>query len=429
MTPGDRLTLTIERPAAGGRMIARHDGQVVLVSLAIPGEVVEAEVEKVQRATAWARTVRVCSASPDREDGATDPMCGGNVLAHIRYERQLAIKGDIVRDALARIGRLAPPRALDVVPSPIDGYRMRARLHVRGTRIGFFREGTHELCAPGPTRQLLPATLEALAGLERTAILAEALPTEIELAENVPAAERAFHLVTAKPLTSSHGAVLATLPGVSGVSYAVRGAARPTVVYGSTALTDVLAVPSARGEVQVTLRRHVQAFFQGNRYLLAKLVGAVIDAVPPGRALDLYAGVGLFAVALAERGDVRVVAVEGDRAAAADLRVNAAAVGETIEAREQPVEAYLASGAARGLDTIVVDPPRTGMTRDAMAGVIAASPERIVYVSCDVATFARDARRLVDAGYRLTDLRAFDLFPQTAHVETLATFDRGRSNE
>src|SRR5690606_18166088 len=110
------------------------------------------------------------------------------------YERQLAIKGDIVRDALARIGRLAPPRALDVVPSPIDGYRMRARLHVRGTRIGFFREGTHELCAPGPTRQLLPATLEALAGLERTAILAEALPTEIELAENVPAAERAFHL-------------------------------------------------------------------------------------------------------------------------------------------------------------------------------------------------------------------------------------------
>ena len=172
MHRGDRLTLTIERPAAGGRMIARHEGAIVFVAGAIPGEVVEAEVEKVQRGTGWAITRRVIERSPDRVPDAADGTspsdggCGGCVMAHIDYERQRAIKAAIIADAFRRLGRITLEAPVSVAASPIDGYRMRARLHVRNGRIGFFREGTHSLCQPGPTRQLRPDTLAVLTALE-----------------------------------------------------------------------------------------------------------------------------------------------------------------------------------------------------------------------------------------------------------------------
>src|SRR5436190_21783359 len=106
MNRGERLRLTIERPAAGGRMIARHEGAIVFVSGAIPGEVVEAEIEKVQRGTAWAAARKIIEPSPDRVDGAPDGACGGSVLAHIAYHRQRQIKSDIITDAFRRIGRI-----------------------------------------------------------------------------------------------------------------------------------------------------------------------------------------------------------------------------------------------------------------------------------------------------------------------------------
>src|SRR6187402_696336 len=174
MNRGDRLTLTIERPAAGGRMIARHDGAIVFVAGAIPGEVVEAEVEKVQRGTGWAITRAVVERSPDRAPDAADGSslsdggCGGCVFAHISYDRQRAIKAAIIEDTFRRLARLTLEAPIEVVGSPIDGYRMRARLHVRNGRIGFFREGTHSLCDAGPTRQLRPDTLAVLRALEES---------------------------------------------------------------------------------------------------------------------------------------------------------------------------------------------------------------------------------------------------------------------
>ena len=113
MRAGDRLTLVIERPAAGGRMIARHDGAVVFVSGAIPGETVDAEIERVQGGLGWAVTRGVVEASPDRVADAADPECGGSVLAHVRYERQLAIKREIIEDGLRRIGHLTPSQPIE----------------------------------------------------------------------------------------------------------------------------------------------------------------------------------------------------------------------------------------------------------------------------------------------------------------------------
>jgi 23S rRNA (uracil1939-C5)-methyltransferase len=195
-------------------------------------------------------------------------------------------------------------------------------------------------------------------------------------------------------------------------------------VAGTPEVTDTIVLPWASGERAVALTRQAHAFFQGNRYLLPALVAAVSGAAPPGRVLDLYAGVGLFSVALAARGDTDVVAVEGDRTAAHDLKFNASRAGGAIEARHQAVEAFLSTRRLPDLNTVLVDPPRTGITKEAMRGVVSLRAPRVIYLSCDVATLARDARVLADAGYRLNQLEAFDLFPNTAHIETLAVFER-----
>ena len=189
-------------------------------------------------------------------------------------------------------------------------------------------------------------------------------------------------------------------------------------------VTDTLTI----GEhPPIALRRHVLAFFQGNRYLLNGLTAHVVGQVPSGSVvMDLYAGAGLFSMAAAVTKGARVTAVEGDRLAAADLAANAAASHADVTTVHQPVEDFLRSG-RRAVETIVIDPPRTGMSREALDGAINVRAPRIVYVSCDVATLARDARRLVDAGYTLERIDAFDLFPNTPHVETLAVFQRSLS--
>jgi tRNA/tmRNA/rRNA uracil-C5-methylase (TrmA/RlmC/RlmD family) len=160
--PGDSVSLTIEKPAAGGRMIARLDGQIVLVGGAIPGERVTARVERVGKGVVYAATTSVEEASPDRRPVRGDPECGGCLYAHVSYQRQLALKSDVIADAFARIAKLPLAQPVHVEPSPEDGYRMRARLHMRGQRYGFFREGTHDLCDARATRQLLPATFDVL---------------------------------------------------------------------------------------------------------------------------------------------------------------------------------------------------------------------------------------------------------------------------
>ena len=414
ISAGDNLSLTIEKPVAGGRMLARLDGRIILVSGAIPGERVRARVERVTKGVVYAAAAAIDEPSRDRRPAAGDPLCGGCLYAHVAYPRQLDLKARVVEDAFARVGQLALPGPVQVVASPEQGYRMRARLHVRGSQIGFFREGTHEICDVLQTGQLLPATCDALDRLDaaRRSLGLEAV-REIELAENLDASARVVYLDGQGPIDARQLDLLGATQGLTGVA-AADG------VCGDAYLIDVLTVGNGP---PVSIRRHVLAFFQGNRYLLEALVAHVMGQLAPAeRVVDLYAGVGVFSIAAAACG-ARVTAVEGDTVAAADLRVNAAAVGDGVVAIHQPVEEFL-RGASVGVHTIIVDPPRTGLSREALEGLASLDARRIVYVSCDVATLARDTRRLVDGGYTLARIDAFDLFPNTPHVETVAVFDR-----
>ncbi|MGB7220510.1 MAG: TRAM domain-containing protein [Vicinamibacterales bacterium] len=410
---GDVLPLTVEKPVAGGRMLARVVGRIVLVSGAIPGERVQARVERVAKGVVYAAAAGIDEASADRRPAA-DPLCGGCLYAHIAYPRQLDLKALVVEDAFARIGRLALPGPVRVAASIETGYRMRARLHVRGSLFGFVRESTHDICDVRQTGQLLEQTCDALdrlwaavrsLGLEGVA--------DIELAENLDASARVVHLNGRDPIDARQLDRLGATPGLTGLSAA-------TGTRGDAYVTDVLTIGDGP---PVALRRHVLAFFQGNRYLLEPLVSHVVAQLPPARHIvDLYAGVGVFAIAAATVRGTTVTAVEGDMIAAADLTANAAA-RETVVAVHQAVEDFLRDASVQP-DAVIVDPPRTGLSREAMDGLASLGAPRIVYVSCDVATLARDARRLVDASYSLARVDAFDLFPNTPHVETVAVFDR-----
>ena len=418
---GEIVSLAIEKPASGGRMIARAGGQVVLVSGVIPGERARVRIERVGKGVAFGRAAAIEEASPDRREPVCDLECGGALYGHIAYARQLAIKGEVIADALKRIAKLPWAAAVDVAASPETGHRMRARLHLRGDRLGFFREGTHEICDAASTRQLSPEAVEALASLGSALAQRAIRRGEIELSENVAGSERAVHIDTDEP-----GAVAAltgiACEGVTGLS------SRVTAEHGLERMhagTPYVHETLMTGETRLTWRRHVGAFFQGNRYLLNTLVQSVIDAVPADHpVIDLYAGVGLFSIAVAASRGVKVVAVEGDPLGASDLVANAVANPGQVEAVQESVESFV-TRRPFGPATLIVDPPRTGMSVQALQGVIRWAPPRIVYVSCDTATFARDTRALMDAGYELCALRAFDLFPNTPHVETLATFARG----
>jgi 23S rRNA (uracil1939-C5)-methyltransferase len=425
LTPGATVELVIEKPAAGGWMIARHLGQVVLVRGAIPGERVSASIERAEKRVAYAVTRDVLEASPDRRASHDDPLCGGSLYSHIAYDRQLTLKADVIRDAFARLGRHTIETPFNVAASAEEGYRMRARLHVHAARAGFYREGTHQLCDAAATRQLrvqTVATVQAIArGLDRDAPDAA---RSVAITENLDGSQRAAHVELAAGARGPAGALdrLIAEAGIRGVS-ARAGDSAKVAVAGLPVVSDWLASLTSGRVLLGELQRHAEAFFQGNRYLLSALVSAVIDSVIEDEpVLDLYAGVGLFSVALAAARNIPVTAVEGDRTSGGDLVHNSRPHEPGLRVVVGNVEDYLDR---RGLvmRTMIVDPPRTGMSKRAIDGVIRQRPARVVYVSCDPPTLARDARRLLDGGYSLESIRAFDFFPNTPHVETLAVFD------
>ena len=413
---GDLLALDVERPAHGGRMIARHDGAVVLVAGAIPGERVRARVERVQRGTCFARVVDVVTPSPDRVTPPPGLACGGQVFAHITDARQRALKTEILADTFRRQARLTLD-AVAMTAGPPDGYRTRARAHVDGGRWGFFEAGSHTPCDVTGSRQLAEAGAAALDRL--CGAVAAAAPggrAEVEWVEAIPGAPRVAHV----HLTAGAWArPVAPVDGVDGC--AVSDGRHPMrMCWGTPFVVDV--VEGVAGPVHV--RHHVRAFFQGNRYLLQGLVDEVVRRVPAETVADLYAGVGLFSAALACAGR-RIDAVEGDDWSAADLHDTAARVAG-VRAVHESVERFLARGGARRYGAVVVDPPRTGLGAGVAATLAGAGVPTVVYVSCDPVTLARDVRVFVEAGYALTDVRGFDLFPRTAHVETVVTLTAGR---
>lgn len=414
------VELTIERAVPGGRMMARLDGRVVFVSGTVPGERVRARITRRSGQVAFAETTEVLEASPDRREPSSDPRCGGALYAHIRYERQLALKAEVVADAFRRIGKLPLDAPVVVMPSPETGYRLRARLHVQGTRAGFLLEGSHVLCDAEATHQLGPGAFDAVGRLRETLGEAFGLCTSVVISENLAGSDRVALCELRPDADPSKFSGLPLTEGLTGVSVLARRGMF-TCAGQDRIVEDARALLGTEGTLQWS--RQAASFFQGNRFLVGALLQQVLDAAVGDHFADLYAGIGLFAVALADRGATGL-AVEGDAASGQDLVGNAEQLNGRLAVRLGPVEEVVATAPDRIPDVVVVDPPRTGLSPEVVAGLLAWRAPRIVYVSCDAPTLARDAARCVVAGYTLTSLRALDMFPNTAHVECVAVFDR-----
>ena len=255
-------------------MLARADGRVVLVAGAIPGETVRARIERVERGVAFARVEAVLTPSPDRREPFFDAACGGGVYAHVDPARQVALKREVILDGLRRGAGITWEQPLAVAASPERGYRLRARLHVRDGRIGFFKEGTHVLCDAAPSAQLDAATLDVAHRLVDGlgAVFGASSAESLEVSENLDGSERAVHL---HPI--DRALVGTTLPaplaarllvdGLTGLSVATSGGGATTLA-GDPTVGDDLARIVRGAPPGIRLRRHAASFFQGNRFLV-----------------------------------------------------------------------------------------------------------------------------------------------------------------
>jgi 23S rRNA (uracil1939-C5)-methyltransferase len=426
---GDRLELRVEKPVYRGLGLARHEGRIVFVTGTYSGERVHALVEEVGRGYARARLLELIEPSPARRISPCRyaPRCGGCSYQDLDYQEQLAVKQAILRESLLR-ARVPWEAEIPVMPSPERGWRTRAELHLDwrddGPLLGFHEVASHRVVDVLECLQLSPAMngaaralLDALSG---HGPLARRV-TGLELAESMDGRKLVACLVSDLPVRQAVAfkPLASAVPALTGLlALAASGSApRTALLLSGEPFLDA----SVRGFL---LRAHQQSFFQANRFLLEPLVEAVLECVPAGRpVLDLYSGVGLFALALAARGDP-VRGVESNRWAAADAEANARELGLAgIHFELADVDAALRELAQRPGERVVLDPPRTGASRLAVTQLAARRPASICYVSCDPPTLGRDVHLLADLGYRLASLRAFDMFPDTLHLESIALLE------
>jgi 23S rRNA (uracil1939-C5)-methyltransferase len=423
LRPGDRIEVVIEKGIYGGLGLARHQGQVVLVPRAFRGDRGHVVVESVTRG--FVRAALEDLALPAAERRASpcpySARCGGCAYQELAYTEQLALKEAILRETLRRGG--APWEGeVPVHASPEQGWRTRATLHYRrqGPRpaLGFHRAGTHDVVDVESCLHLSPSMNRAARSLLQAL---EGRPAawpglkRLELAESGDGSELVALL--------EGGYEARDVAGLSSLADGIPSLTGLGVITGHRHRHFV----SLRGEPYVhtsvsgiKLRAHVRSFFQANRFLVDDLVGEVSSLVPAGGPLlDLYAGVGLFAVPLASRAE-QVLAVEGNATAVADARANAKAAScRGVRIVEGDVREALASRRPETGERVVLDPPRTGAGPEVVEAVAARRPEAVVYVSCDPATLARDLAAFRRAGYEPDAIRAFDLFPDTAHLEAV----------
>ena len=426
LRPGQIVEVLIEKGVYRGRGLGRLEGRVVFVRRAHPGDRVRARVTEVHAGWAEGALVEVLAAAPERRESPCPyaPRCGGCSHQDLGYDAQLRVKESVLRESLRRAG--APWDGPVVVhPSPESGWRMRASLHFssggKGLELGLLEEGTHRVVDVSACLQLS----ERMNGAARA--LRDALAGTPALAPRL----RGLDLLE-PPDGGTLLASLETTLGPDEVRAVASLAARVPGLDGFGVATGprlhwLRGTPYVEASVLgVVLRARPRSFFQANRFLLEPLARTVVDLVPvgDGRIVDLYAGVGLFALPLAARGEREVLAVEGAPPAAEDARWAARRNGlERVRVLTGDVAKALADLPGAG-ERVVLDPPRTGAGREVVSLLAGRAPASIVYVSCDPPTLGRDLAAFLARGYRPDVVHLFDLFPDTFHMETVVRLRR-----
>jgi 23S rRNA (uracil1939-C5)-methyltransferase len=410
MMAGQTIDLDLSGMAYGGEAFGRDDdGRMVFVAFGLPGERVRARLLESHQRWARAALIAVLQPATDRVEPRCSHFgtCGGCAYQHLSYEDQLAAKQSILEDQFRRLGGLAEPPVKATIPSPQPwNYRNRLRFHLDSSgELAYYTRAEKDLFAvqechlpTPPVNDLWPRLeMEAHEGLRAVEIRADSL------------GQRSLLLhADQEPQLSVDLDVPASV-----------------IWLGPTGTTVLAGDPF--GLMQVggrAFQLSPASFFQTNSSLVFTLVKhaiGLIDPQPDQVVFDLFAGVGLFSAFLADAG-AEVVAIEESASACADFEVNLADF-DGVDLYESTVAAALPAIPQRA-DAILLDPPRAGLAPDVIDELIRRQPARIVYVSCDPATLARDGKRLGRGGYRLVEATPIDMFPQTAHIESLSLWTR-----
>jgi len=410
----ESIDLRLTALAHGGSALGRHGGQVIFVPYAIPGELVRVELLETHARWSRARLLEVLEPSPDRVEPPCPHFgpgkCGGCHLQQIAYEAQATWKRQVAIDQLARLGglRAAESQVQEVIGAAEPwGYRNHVQFGVTAEgKLGFLPAESHEVVPVGECLILDPLLDDLWAGLDiewpqlrRLTLRCGSATGDLMAIFELEAYED-FDIAVDFPVSC----VIRLADGES------------VVLMGNPYLVEHVAGRDYRVSAG--------SFFQVNTAGAEALVAVVNDFLAPTGTetlLDLYSGVGLFSLALADRVR-RVIGVEADSSAAADFRHNSQGLDHvTLIAGE--AETAL-PGIEPPVELLVLDPPRSGAGSEVVAQIARLDPGRLVYVSCDPATLARDARLLSDAGYQLRGVQPIDLFPQTYHIESVALFVR-----
>jgi 23S rRNA (uracil1939-C5)-methyltransferase len=426
------LSVKIEKLVYGGDGLGHSEGLTVFVPYVLPGEVVRVEPFERKMKFVRGRLLEVVAESPARVAPKCPHfgVCGGCYYQHIPYPAQIQYKAEILRETLRRIGRVEWTGAIETHSSPPFAYRNRAQWKLRSATgqpssraIGYFQAGTAVL-TPVQECQILSPRLAGVLDSLRELLAQNALSPNLQEVE-------AF--------TDESGPRV-----LLNVSFARSSTAAPVIAQTLRAAIPeaetILLHDSARDRFELDGPGYIQyealgqrfrvghlSFFQTNRFLIDDLARAVAGEDAGKLAIDLFAGVGLFTLALIPRFE-HVVAVDSNLAAIHDLSANIQAAGAAAEPVNLDAESFL-QRTQETPDLIVLDPPRAGASPKTLSRILEMRPPRITYLSCDPATLARDLAILSGGPnrvptYHIREIHLFDIFPQTYHIEALVRLER-----
>ncbi len=392
----------IEKLVHGGEGLARLDGHVILTPFVLPGEKVSLRTSRVKTGLLRGTISEIVASSPERITPRCEyfGFCGGCHLQHIGYEFQLVQKQNILRETLQRLAGFTYESEIPVISGEPWGYRNRVQLHFKNRKSGFHKAGSNDIQPISHCHISAPILVEAIAAF-RDAVKRPEFPDFLrsleiftdgnELQLNILDSNRP---VTARFFDWSKS----FLPPI----------ASGAITYAATGHSFRIS----RG-----------SFFQTNRFLIEPLVNEVLGDISGEHAADLYAGVGLLSLPLAKRFK-KVDAVERGGPAFRDLEWNAQEAGlANIQPRRASAEEFLRE-VTEAPELIVADPPRAGLGAEATKELLRIKPKRLVIVSCDPATLARDLKALLAGGFKASRISLIDLFPQTFHFETIVGLEQ-----